>query len=175
MALIHGVYDTDTHFSIDPVTRAIKNETCPKTSIIQFDHNSERFTFELPRVIEGHDMSLCNVVQVHYVNTDAQTKAQSLGVYEVEDLQISPDDDSVVLCSWLISQNATKYVDGLRFLLRFSCVDEEGVVQYVWNTAIYTGISVASGIFNGEAVAETYVDILEQWKQEFDAIINGEW
>ena len=44
MAHKHSVYDTDTHFSINQITQAIKNESSSKTTLIQYDHNSERFT-----------------------------------------------------------------------------------------------------------------------------------
>lgn len=169
MALKHSVYDTDTHFTINPNTRVLKNESMGKTSLIQYDHNSERFTFEIPRMIEGHDMSLCDVVQIHYNNIDSQTKEQSKGVYDVDDMQISPEDDNVVILSWLISGNATKYVGSLNFLVRFACTDEDGTVIYAWNTAIYTGISISSGINNSEDVAYEYADILEQWRAELDA------
>ena len=165
MAHKHKVYDTDTHFSVNPTTRVLKNESSAKTSVIQHDHNSERFTFEIPRYIEEHDMSLCNVIQVHYNNIDAQTKAQSQGVYDVIDMQISPDDDDVVICSWLISQNATEYVGSLNFLVRFSCVEDDGTLSYAWNTAVYSGVSVSTGIYNSEVVVEEYVDVLEQWRQ----------
>lgn len=165
MAHKHSVYDTDTHFSINPITRALKNEASGKVSVIQFDHNSERFTFEIPRKVEDHDMSLCNVIQIHYINIDSQTKAKNVGVYEVDDMQISPESDDVVILSWLISQNATQLVGSLNFLIRFACVTD-GTVDYVWNTAIYSGISVSSGIYNGEVIVEEYADILEQWRQE---------
>jgi hypothetical protein len=172
--LKHTVHDTDTHFSIDPITRTLKNETCPKNVLIQHDHNSERFTFELPRYIEGHDMSKCDVAQVHFLNIDVQTKEQSSGVYEIEDLGISPDGDDVVICSWLISGNATKYVGSLNFLLRFSCVKDDGTVYYVWNTAIYSTIQVSSGIYNGDVVFEEYSDILAQWHHQlFDTVEGG--
>jgi len=165
MAHIHSVYDTDSHFSINPITRVLKNEASTKTNVIQFDHNSERFTFEIPRKVEDHDMSLCNVIQIHYINIDSQTKAKNVGVYDVDDMQISPESDDVVILSWLISQNATQLVGSLNFLIRFACVTD-GTVDYVWNTAVYSGISVSSGIYNGEAVVEEYADILEQWRQE---------
>lgn len=165
MAMKHSVYDTDTHFSINPITRVLKNEASAKTTLIQYDHNSERFTFEMPRHIEGHDMSLCDLVQVHYNNIDAVTKEQSQGVYDVEDLQVSPDGDDVVIMSWLISGNATKFVGSLNFLVRFACLSDNATLSYVWNTAIYTAISVSSGIYNGEAVIEEYTEILEEWKQ----------
>mgnify|MGYP003292221660 CR=1 FL=1 len=168
MALKHSVYDTDTHFSIDSATRALTNEALQKTSLIQNDHNSERFTFELPRFVEGHDMAKCDAVQVHYINIDAQTKEQSRGLYEVDDLQTSPEDDQVVICSWLISHNATQYVGSLNFLLRFACVGEGGVLSYVWNTAVYSGISVSNGIYNGDVIFEENIDILEKWREELE-------
>ena len=170
MAHKHSVYDTDTHFVINPVTRTMKNAGSTKTCVIQYDHNSERFTFEVPRMVEGHDISKCNVVQVHYVNIDQRTNQKNAGVYEVDDLQISPDDDSVVVLSWLISQNATQLVGSLNFLVRFACTTGEAI-DYSWNTAVHSGISVSSGIYNGDVVVEQYADVLEQWRKAFPSFI----
>ena len=175
MALIHQVYDTDAHFKIDPVTRAIKNESTGKNVLIQYDHNSERFTFELPKLIDGHDMSKSTAVEVHYINIKTKTDKKeedksNEGVYHINDLQISPEDANVVICSWLISQNATQYAGSLNFLLKFKCVDAGGNVVYRWNTAIYTQISVSSGMDNGEAIVEEYSDILAQWEARIDAL-----
>lgn len=163
MGHTHAVYDTDTRFSINPITRVIKNESSTKTGLIQHDHNSERFTFELPRTIEGHDMSLCNRVEVHYLNIDANTKKEHSGLYEVNDLRVSPDDEELVQCSWLISENATHYKGKLNFLLRFSCV-EDGVVTYAWHTAIYSEFAVSEGIDAAGAFETEYVEIIERWK-----------
>lgn len=166
MALKHSVYDTDTHFLINPITRALVNESSGKNTMIQYDHNSERITFEIPRQVEGHDMSKCDAIQVHYNNIDSSTKKQNCGVYKVDDMQISPDDENVVILSWLISGNATKYVGSLNFLIRFACTKEDGTLYYVWNTAVYSSISISSGIYNGDVVAEEYADILAQWEHE---------
>ena len=165
MAHIHSVYDTDTHFVINAITRTMKNASSTKTMVVQHDHDSERFTFELPRYIEGHDMTTCNVVQVHYINIDSITKEQNPGLYEVDDLQISPAGDDVVICSWLISGNATKFVGSLNFLVRFAC-STDGSVQYAWNTAVFKGISVSEGINNADVIVEENEDILEQWREE---------
>lgn len=173
MAHAHSIYDTDPHFSINPKTRTILDESGTKTVLVQGDHNSERCTFELPRTIDGHDMSLCNVVRVHYNNIDASTKAVNKGTYMVNDLQLSPDDDQVVICSWLISRNATQYVGALGFLLEFSCV-VDGVSEYAWHTAVYSGLNVSTGIDNGEAITEAYPDILEQWRRELFSHTAGE-
>ena len=67
MAHKHPVYDTDAHFKINHITRAITTQDDLKT-IMQGDHNSERFSFEIPNVIDGHDMKLCNKVLIHYMN-----------------------------------------------------------------------------------------------------------
>lgn len=164
MAHIHNIYDTDDHFKVDGTTRAITNVSSTKITVIQYDHNSERFTFEIPRYIDGHDMSECNVAQVHYINTDAAAVNKSSGVYEIDDLQVSPDDDSVVICSWLISSAATRYAGLLNFLIQLKCVTN-GTVDYRWSTGIYKGISVSDGMNNGDAIAAEYVDVLAQFEE----------
>lgn len=160
----HIVYDTDTHFLIDPITRAVKNATSKKVTLIQHDHNSERFTFDCPRYIEGHDMAECNKVEVHFLNIDAKTQEKKTGLYKTTDLQISADDESIVSCSWLISINATQLVGSLNFIIRYIC-EENGVVSYAWNTGVNSDIVISSGINSAELFTTEYVDIIEQWKE----------
>ena len=172
MAHLHSIYDSDLHFVIDPVTRVITNQSENKNSVIQFDHNSERFTFELPRFIEEHDMLSCNRVEVHYLNVESKSGNQMIGVYEVQDLQVSPHDDKVVICSWLVSNNATQYAGTLNFVLRFACVT--GEVDYVWNTAVFKNFAIQNGLYNSEPVAEQYADVLAEWYQSlFTASDDG--
>lgn len=162
------IKDTDAFFVIDPITRTIKNMSHSKVSVIQFDHNSERFTFSLPRYIEDHDMLESTKAEVHYICAKSQTK----GIYEMTDLAIDPEDENKVICTWLLSQNVTLEAGAIAFLLRFSCVAEDGTIEYAWNTAIFNGISVAEGIYNTEAIVEQYADILEQWKAEIKSYVN---
>lgn len=163
----HAVVDTDIkHFVIDPITRAIKNETS-KVTLIKNDHNSERFTFEMPKEIDGHDMRQCNLVEIHFINLSTQNRQQkSQGVYVVNDFNLeSPDSDKCTF-SWLISRNATEYAGTLNFAIRFACTQpsEEDKVEtvYVWSTAIYTGILIVDSIDNSNAVlpAEEFSDII---------------
>lgn len=172
MAHLHSIYDSDLHFVIDPDTRVITNQMENKNSVIQFDHNSERFTFELPRYIEEHDMLSCNRVEVHYLNIETKTGDQNIGIYEVQDLQVSPHDDKVVICSWLVSSNATKYAGTLNFVLRFACVTNE--VDYIWNTAVFKNFAIQNGLYNSEPVVEQYADVLAEWYQSlFTASADG--
>lgn len=164
MQHIHSVVDTDTRFIINPITRQIRNETSRKTSLMQNDHNSERFTFELPRYIENHDMSHCNKVEVHYLNSSAKDKeAFNKGLYTVTDLKVNEDDPEKVVLSWLISNNATQLVGKLSFRIHFKCIEND-VITYAWHTAIFADITISDGINADESFEMEYVDIIEQWK-----------
>jgi len=165
MSHTHKVNDRDPYFEIDAVTRKIINKSTSKVSVIQYDHNSEHFTFSLPRYIEDHDMLDCTKAEVHYICAKTKTP----GIYEMKDLAVDPEDENKVICTWELSQNVTLEAGAIGFLLRFSCVAEDGTIEYAWNTAIFNGISVAEGIYNAEAIVEQYADILEQWKAEVTA------
>lgn len=166
MAHLHPVYDTDPHFIIDPDSRQITYADSKPVVLIQNDHKSEHFTFELPREIDGHDMAVCDLVQVHYINIGGNFR--NPGLYEVVDLQIAEDDDNVVICSWEITQNATSLSGSLSFMLRFACTTD-GEIDYAWNTAIFSGIVISPGIDNSGAIATEYADVLAQW---YDEITN---
>lgn len=172
MAHTHDVIDYDNHFVIDPVTRAIDNKS-GKLILMQNDHNSERFTFEIPRYVEGHDMTLCNVVQIHYNNISSNRRYQNSDIYPVTDVEaVKPDpeiEDAVETCigSWLVSMNATTFDGTLEFIVRFACVDSKGTIEYQWFSNIYNLIQVDKGIYNIDVVSNyDDKDILAQWKQE---------
>lgn len=163
MAHIHSVYDTDSHFVIDPIARVVRN-TNKKTKLIQHDHNSERFTFELPRYIEQHDMLTCNVIEVHFTNTDPITKKYFVGKSLLDDLQLSPASNDVVICSWLIPHDATQLAGTLDFVVRFSCVSDTAA-DYAWHSAIAV-IDVVEGIYNPDAIMTQYEDKFTAWQNE---------
>lgn len=172
MAHLHPVIDANAHLKIDPVTRAITIEDAIKT-IVQHDHNSERLTFELPRLVDGHDMMECSKIEVHYINIDSAHKdVTSIGVYEVNDIKISEADENNVEFTWLISQNATQYVGTLNFLIKFICLTGTNI-DYIWHTTIFQKVTIAAGMNNGEVIVQEYPDILEQWKAEVLANAGG--
>lgn len=164
----HSVYDSDTRFIIDPIRKIAKN-TSKKTTIAQYSHNSERVTFEIPRIVEGHDMSLCDTVEVHYLNVDVKNKEHKSGYYEVDDLRIDPDDPEKVICSWLISENGTQLAGLLNFSLWYVC-RENGVITYNFPTLTNSELTIGSGIKASEMVISEYIDIIEQWKE---SVVRG--
>lgn len=172
MSHIHNVTDSDNKFIVDGISRVIKNASTSKTTVMQFDHNSEVFTFEVPRYIEGHDMMLCNRVEVHYLNIDSITRRENEGIYLVDDLTVNTEDENKLTCSWTISQSATQLVGSLNFLLRFICITDD-VIDYVWNTAIHSGIYVSKGIYNSDIVAEQYIDTIKAWENRLAVVENS--
>ena len=157
------VIDSDKHFVIDPVTRAITTES-PKLKLMQYDHKSERYTFEIPKVIEGHDMTLCNKIRIHYQNTGSSDRHAD--VHEVKDMQVSGDDPSKLLFSWLIERPATQFAGTLSFAVRFYCILDDSTVDYSWGTDIFNSITVSNGMENTEQVIEDYSDLIASIQKE---------
>ena len=164
------IVNCDPCFDINPATRTI---TCNsgKTCIMQYDHNSERFGFRMPRYVEGHDMSICDRVEVHYINEDKNTKEIVRDTYIVQDLMVSKDDEEKIEFSWLISQKATKLFGALAFLVRFSCFSEDKP-EYIWNTSIFSGITISQGLYNTEIVIEENADLIETMRIELKSYID---
>lgn len=164
MTHTHNITDADKHFIIDPVTRTIKNES-DKLVIAQGDHNSERYTFEVPRIIENHDMGKSTRIEVHFSNYIRTKKQKNNDVYPVPVIDISSDEDRVYF-SWLVSGNATQLVGFLTFSVTFICHDENNNVIYSWSTGIYSSISVLQKHTNTESILTLYPDLYQQLKQD---------
>jgi hypothetical protein len=162
MAHTHPVVDSDSRFVINSTTREIST-TSDKLELVQGDHQSERITFEIPKIVEGHDMSLSDRIEVHYINIDRRTNATSRDVYIIDDAAV--DGDKLTF-SWLISGNATKYYGRLNFIILFECLDPDGNYTYKWNTEICKLLTIGEGISNTSAVIEDHSDILEKFKKE---------
>lgn len=142
------IADDDQMLRIDPESRKIEGR---ETVVVQYDNNSERITFSIPRFVEGHDMSESNV-SVHF---DADGEA---GSYDVDDVE--PDADKVRF-SWLIRRSVTEFAGRVRFLVKFRCYDG-GNISYEWNTALCSLLKVVEGADNGGEIVEEYPDKLQE-------------
>lgn len=158
----HPVTDTGSHFIIDPETREITNET-RKHYIMQGDHNSQIYTFELPRYIDGHDMFMCNKVKVHFNNIAEDEQTENADVADATPLELT-EDETAVICTWSIERNATQLIGILSFGLEYQCVTGDGEVVYEFNTDIYSNVHVKASRDNSEKAISEYSNILEQWR-----------
>ncbi len=159
----HSVVDSGTRFILDPFTRKLSTDSTKKL-LAQGDHRSKAFTFEVPRYIDGHDMSLCNSAQIHFTNTEGkQPKRSSSDVWEATDLEL---DGDAVTFSWIIENTATMYVGSLSFSLKLQCIGEDNIIDYEYNSAEYTKISIASAQSNTEQAVEESTSLLSSFKRE---------
>lgn len=184
MATKHEVKDTDLHFLIDPSTRSINKQYEGKAHLMQYDHNSESLTFEVPRYIEEHDMSLCDVIQIHYENTSTGTSVSMRKTYrdietvKREDLTVN---EETIEFSWLIPETATTFAGMLKFQLKFICYDDESeeVVGYKWHTTVNEDISIVAGLTYSESTlpdsVKATLQTLEvvETEEGVDVILDG--
>ena len=150
-------------FKINAVSReVIQVQPDVLITLMQYDHNSEKLRFECPRYIDGHDMSKCNKVEVHFVNSDVAGGTSKGGYYTVTDLGVNSSDPSLVNFSWVVSRNSTENVGTLVFSVRFICTTGD-VIDYVWHTLPFTYVSVDQGLVNelDPEYQKVYLDNLE--------------
>ncbi len=168
MAHEHNVIDKDTHFVIDPTTMAITCATGVKP-LKRGDHRAEKYSFSMPRFIEGHDMSLCNKVEVHYNNIhyDLTTRETTTNKSfdEVEDFGVSKTSEDTVVWTWDVKGDATQLDGTLNFCIRFACMNGEEI-EYQKFSEVYESIPVGATIWNTDEVAKAYADVLEVWRDE---------
>lgn len=158
MPHIHPVVDIDSKFLIDPSTRVISTSS-DKLELVQGDHQSERITFEIPQMVEGHDMSLCDRIEIHYINIDKKTKVQSKDIYLVKDMSRIGDK---LTFSWLISNKATKYYGKLNFIIVFKCFDTDGNCTYQWDTEICKLLTINEGLDNTNIIIDDFLTTAEE-------------
>lgn len=178
------IIDSDIPFTINATTRELKNES-GKTVLIQYDDKSERFRFTIDKLVEGHDMSQCNLVEIHYSITEASTRKKHTGVSLVptgEDglvLHPSSDNPDKLEFSWLLTRSITQYAGTLGFAIRFLVTSAEPIeevcdncksvlgstdILYCWGTAVNNTIVIASSIDGGTNIEEEYADIIADWE-----------
>lgn len=166
----HNIVDSGKHFVIDTLSRALTTET-GSLILVKGDHNSKRYTFEIPRMVEGHDMSLCNRIEIHYDNIPNGSKEVNEGVYIAKDAAI---DGEVVTFSWLISGNVTQLAGTVSFWINFVCTDYNDEIIYAWGTDVFKRVNVIDNNRNTDNVIFRFPDILELWKEEvLDSIGAG--
>ena len=155
----HSVVDADRPFIINPITKEITAGSTNLT-LAQHSKNSDRLTFSIPdTIIEGHDMSKCNSVKIHFQNVCQKSGQVSTGIYSVTDLAVA---DGRVTLSWLIGAEATLYAGGLSFSIHFGCTAEDGTVVYNFPTLTYSKITVGATIWNSDTIAREYPDIIAE-------------
>lgn len=171
MAHNDKIRDTETHFLIDPLTRSISNASAANNTIVQYDHNSERFTFEIPRYVDGHDMFESTEVRIHYRNATSSNLGKTNGVYIPDDMALSEESEDTVTFSWLLSSATTQYIGFLYFSIQFVCLNGD-TVEYAWNTGVYKDINIIESINNTDEVVAAESDVIAAIKNDLTSVVE---
>lgn len=167
----HNIIDNDVHFIISD-TGEINLLSDNKDSIIyiqQFLHLSESFTFEAPRYIEGHDMSLSNIVNIHFTNIDSKTKEESKDIYSVDGLKVDEQDENKIIFTCKLKDTCTRYVGLLKFSIIFECYEDD-VVIYRWPTDIFSKIMIRRTNYNSGSIVIEHSDIISEIQNDIKNI-----
>lgn len=160
----HAIKDDDLRFIIDPLTRTIESQS-DNRYLTQLDHESSRLTFEIPLTIEGHDMSKCDRIEIHFTNITKKKDEQNDGVYIVKDSDREVVGDTLMF-SWLVRKESTLHVGRLNFSITFLCHDEDANVTYEWSTTESKYIQILTRLEHTAATILKYPDLYEQLKKE---------
>ena len=166
MSDIKLVPDENLCLVIHPASKTIapKYKRQKAIHVAKGDHDSVLIAFEMPRYVNGYDMSAEeNSIQIHYVNISCEdTTKHSAGFDKAEDITVK--DDIVSFC-WRVSANATKYAGTLSIGItfeRYEEIEEEVREIYSWSTAPYGKIIVCDSMDSTEeAIESAYSYLIE--------------
>lgn len=163
----HAVVDADRPFVIDPDTMEVTSRDA-NLKLPQHSKNAEVFTFTLSSsVVEGYDLATCNSVKVHYENVDSKTGKISAGLYTVSDFSAT---ENGVNLSWVVDDDATRYVGALIFSIHFSCFDEDGALVYNLPTLTYSKITVGATVWLSDTIEREYPDIVTEFERRLSVM-----
>lgn len=162
MGLIHDdiLVDADAKCVIDVESKKIECSS-PKNALVQYDHNSERIGFTMPRYVDGHDMSLVDRIVIKYLNV------RKNDMYIVDDLSVTEDGENITF-TWLVSGNATQEVGSLVFLVNFRCYDDEGRITYNWSTKPCSTFSIMEGVTSMDSNPLELYDFWARYGEKVD-------
>lgn len=155
----HELVDDGKHFIIDPQTREIKHEG--QVYMVRGDHNSSVFTFEIPRYIDGHDMSASSEVVINFTNIGTNGTDKNIGAFVCKDVSLAEGESDIVTFSWSASIDATKYAGIVDVSVEFICKDDSGEIIYTWNTDILKdAVFILDSLKNYDEILDQYVDVI---------------
>lgn len=171
----HFLVDDDNRFIIDGSTRQITNLTGVRPSVMQYDHNSEKLVFQMPRYVEGHDICQCDVVKIMYKNagkgTSASTRPVIADVETITDIAPDENDDTIVAFSWTIPELATIYAGTITFQFKFVCFGEteDDPPKFRWYTDQYSFVEVRPTMDVTTDITVRYPNLFEEIDQKLVA------
>ena len=143
MANHSTVKDTGAFFTIEPETREVKVPPTHKVIGVVGDHLAEQLTFEIPKLIDGHDIAGCVHRYVGWVNVEGERGSDQL--VELTELPEGARD-GMLYFTWTIRDKLAATKGLVQFSLHFEDVDANGERLYHWGTTVCKNCEILDAI-----------------------------
>lgn len=138
---------------------------------VQYDHNVNTIIFDCPRYPDEDltvDMSKMQI----FINYMLPNK--KLGASQGVNVEIDPEDNTLMHFSWKITRAITQYKGVLSTLVCIKQVDDDGNEVYHWNTVMFQRFTVDEGMECTEVIADEHGDIIASILERLDNLsVNG--
>lgn len=155
MANHSTVKDTGAFFTIVPETRQVTVPQTHKIIGVVGDHMAEQLTFEIPQIIDGHDIAGCARRYVSWLNVDDVPGNDTL-----EELTERPEGakEGMLYFTWTVRDLLAAIKGLVQFSLHFEDVDANGERLYHWGTTNCKNCEILDSVNNAlGAYAAIYV------------------
>ena len=154
------------HVTITKDKRVLVPESLKKLGV-QFEHDVNTITFTCPRFWSMADLSTMDVY-INYTLPDGTP-----GVYEVTDVQIDEEDETLVYFDWNILRNITRLNGQIAFSICAKNIDAEGNDIHHFNTEICKTTYISPGLCIDEIIEEKYPDVLGNLMHDVSELKNN--
>lgn len=154
------------HVTITKDKRVLVPESLKKLGV-QFEHDVNTITFACPRFWSMADLSTMDVY-INYTLPDGTP-----GVYEVTDVQIDEEDETLVYFDWNILRTITRLNGQIAFSICAKNIDAEGNDIHHFNTEICKTTYISPGLCIDEIVEEEYPDVLGNLIHDVSELQSG--
>ena len=124
---------------------------------VQYDHNVNTIIFDCPRYPDEDPTVDMSKMQI-FINYMLPNK--KLGASQGVNVEIDPEDNTLIHFSWKITRAITQYKGVLSTLICVKQVNDDGNEVYHWNTVMFQKFTVDEGMECSEVIVEENVDII---------------
>ena len=133
-----------------------------KKIAVQYEHNMESVTFDMPRYCDGIDMSKMKIY-VNYIRSD-----NIPGSHLVEDVTVDETDSELIHFTWTINGHVTEVSGNITMLVCARETDSNGKLTNLWSTELNSELYVSPGMKTTSVMVARYPDLVTQLLQRLD-------
>ena len=131
---------------------------------VQYDHNVNTIIFDCPRYPDEDPTVDMSKMQI-FINYMLPNK--KLGASQGVNVEIDPEDNTLMHFSWKITRAITQYKGVLSTLICVKQVNDDGNEVYHWNTVMFQRFTVDEGMECSEVIVEENADIIASILESF--------